>query len=215
MACPGELEDLGRRVQDAVENRDECLGIQIREDIRIGEQQGLGRGGSAATVDLDELLRQTHKKRRFDPVPGYVADGDAQLRLAHLDKIIEIPSHRAAGLVDAAEFDNLVMLADDNQNFIREIIGNFETDAFEDIRGMEASIARHDWHSFKDYAHALKGSALYLGLGQLAHLSLTAQNIEREEFEHNGIACILTIRSAADDAIHSLKKKERMLKKTG
>jgi HPt (histidine-containing phosphotransfer) domain-containing protein len=118
-------------------------------------------------------------------------------------------------LVDEAAFDNLLSLVDNNSNFIAEMINNFRTDAHQDIQGMEKAVAGHEWQLFRDYAHALKGAALYLGLSQLVQLSLAAQNIDRDDFDHNGVARVITIRDAVYEAIRELRKKELALRGIG
>ena len=107
--------------------------------------------------------------------------------------------------IDRSVFANLASLSGSNNSFLIDLISNFNTDAENDIRGMESSVAGRDWDAFRDYAHALKGGALYLGLARLAELSANAQHIEKAEFENNGITHILNIRQAADDALSELE----------
>jgi two-component system, sensor histidine kinase RpfC len=118
-------------------------------------------------------------------------------------------------LVDESAFDNLLSLVDNNSNFITEMINNFKTDAHQDIQGMEKAVAGHEWQLFRDYAHALKGAAMYMGLNQLVQLSLAAQNIERDDFDRNGVARVITIRDAVYEAIRQLRTKELALRNIG
>ncbi|MGC1953547.1 MAG: Hpt domain-containing protein, partial [Gammaproteobacteria bacterium] len=104
---------------------------------------------------------------------------------------------------------------DNNNNFITEMINNFKTDAHQDIQGMEKAVAGRDWQLFRDYAHALKGAAMYMGLSRLVHLSLAAQNIERDDFDHNGVARVIKIRNAVYEAIRELRAKEHALRNIG
>jgi two-component system sensor histidine kinase RpfC len=108
-------------------------------------------------------------------------------------------------VIDGNVFADLTSLSGGNNAFLIELISNFKTDAENDIRGLETSVASHDWDAFRDFAHALKGGALYLGLARLAELSATAQHIEKDEFDQNGITHILSIRQAADDALCELE----------
>ena len=117
-------------------------------------------------------------------------------------------------ILDENEFEKLTSLSAGNNAFMNELISNFETDADNDIRGLESSVASHDWEAFRDYAHALKGGALYLGLARLAHLSVSAQHIEEGEFRQNGITHILNIRQAADDALLALERKKSMFQES-
>jgi two-component system sensor histidine kinase RpfC len=118
-------------------------------------------------------------------------------------------------LVDEAAFKNLLSLVDNNTNFITEMINNFKVDAHQDIQGMEKAVACHDWQLFRDYAHALKGAAMYMGLSQLVQISLSAQNIERDDFDRNGVALVVSIRDAVYEAIHKLRAKEIALRNIG
>ena len=105
------------------------------------------------------------------------------------------------------ELDKLGELTDGDNNFVIELIGNFETDARNDLRGLESAVAGHNWAAFRDHAHALKGCALYLGLTRLAHLSRIAQDIDQDEFDKDGILHVQTINRATNDAIRSLQDK--------
>jgi two-component system sensor histidine kinase RpfC len=117
----------------------------------------------------------------------------------------------ALPILNEAGFNELISLAGGNQAFITDLVKNFETDASNDIRGLEAAVASHDLSQFRDYAHALKGGALYLGLSRLAQLSLEAQQIDEDAFRLTGIACVQAIQLAADDAISALHDRERAL----
>ena len=72
---------------------------------------------------------------------------------------------------------------------------------------MESAVARGDWPGFRDLAHALKGSSLYLGLTHLAQLAKDAQNISQQDFRDRGISNVVTLRKAADSAILMLHNK--------
>ena len=101
---------------------------------------------------------------------------------------------------DEEEFDRLAELADGDVSFISEIVENFVEDTNKNICGLEAAVARGDWSSFRDLAHALKGSSLYLGLTQLAQLAKDAQNISQQDFRDRGISKVVALRKAADSA---------------
>ena len=113
----------------------------------------------------------------------------------------------SSGTFDEEEFDRLAELADGDASFISEIVENFVEDTNKNIRGLEAAVARGDWPGFRDLAHALKGSSLYLGLTQLAQLAKDAQNISQQDFRDRGISNVVTIRKAADSAILMLHNK--------
>lgn len=110
-------------------------------------------------------------------------------------------------LVDETAFNNLLNLVENNNNFITELINNFKADAFQDIQGMEKAVACREWQLFRDYAHALKGAAMYMGLSRLVQLSLAAQDIEKDEFYRNGVVRVIAIRNAVYEAIRELREK--------
>jgi len=113
----------------------------------------------------------------------------------------------SSGTFDEEEFDRLADLADGDISFVSEIVENFIEDTNKNIRGLESAVARGDWPGFRDLAHALKGSSLYLGLTQLAQLAKEAQNISQQDFRDRGISNVVTIRKAADVAILMLHNK--------
>jgi two-component system sensor histidine kinase RpfC len=121
----------------------------------------------------------------------------------------------APPVINDEEFEGLVSLAGGNQAFITDLIRNFETDAGNDIRGLEAAVASNDLSQFRDYAHALKGGALYLGLSRLAQLSMEAQFMDEDAFRQTGIASVQAIQQAADDAITALQDRQHALQAIG
>jgi two-component system sensor histidine kinase RpfC len=120
------------------------------------------------------------------------------------------PEHdnlESSGTFDEEEFDRLADLADGDVSFISEIVENFVKDTNKNICGLESAVARGDWLGYRDLAHALKGSSLYLGLTQLAQLAKDAQNISQQDFRDRGISNVVNIRKAADSAILMLHNK--------
>ena len=111
------------------------------------------------------------------------------------------------------EFEKLTNLTEEDNSFVIELIRNFETDARNDLRGLESAVAGHDRTAFSDHAHALKGCALYLGLIRLAQLSKTAQNLDLDEFNKDGIAHLQAITLATNDAIRLLQDRITALEK--
>ncbi|MGD8616574.1 MAG: ATP-binding protein, partial [Gammaproteobacteria bacterium] len=125
------------------------------------------------------------------------------------------PPEMDVPVIDEEELGKLQLLSGGDGEFMRDMIVNFERDAEQDINGLEAAIARHDWQEFRDSAHALKGAALYLGLKRLAQLSAQAQNLDREEFELHGIARIQELRGAAETALAALRQRLITARKLG
>ena len=132
------------------------------------------------------------------------SESDNQPETAH---ILEPENLESSGTFDEEEFDKLADLADGDISFVSEIVENFVEDTNKNIRGLETAVARGDWPGFRDLAHALKGSSLYLGLTQLAQLAKEAQNISQQDFKGRGISNVVTIRKAADFAILMLHNK--------
>jgi len=118
-------------------------------------------------------------------------------------------------VIDDEEFKKLELLGGVDDQFMRDIITNFESDANRDIRALELAVANHDWTGFRDNAHALKGAAMYLGLQQLAALSMQAQNMSGEAFLAGGVAQLKTLRQATDVALQSLRERINSPRKTG
>jgi two-component system sensor histidine kinase RpfC len=129
------------------------------------------------------------------------------------DNEVEEPS--VFPVVDDEELEKLKLLAGDDDDFMRNIITNFENDAKRDIRALELAVASHDWLAFKDSAHALKGAAMYLGFHQLAELTIEAQVMDREAFERNGIGQIQSIQQATNTALQVLRDKLKISRKCG
>jgi two-component system sensor histidine kinase RpfC len=121
----------------------------------------------------------------------------------------------ALPVINETEFEGLVRLAGGDPAFITDLIRNFETDAGNDIRGLEAAVASQDLLQFRDFAHALKGGALYLGLSELARLSLEAEQTEADAFRCTGVACVQAMQRAADAAIRALHDRESALQAIG
>jgi two-component system sensor histidine kinase RpfC len=108
-------------------------------------------------------------------------------------------------IFDEAEFEKLLELSSGDLTFIRDVINNFIDDTYENLQRLEAAVARGDWIGFRDLAHALKGSARYLGLTQIADLAKDMQNMPEQEFKHKGIGNIIGLGKAADAAFEILQ----------
>ena len=107
---------------------------------------------------------------------------------------------------DEREFAKLIELAGGDESFIRELITNFISDTNHNLRELESAVARDEWLEFRDLAHALKGSALYLGLRELAELSRDAQGISQQDFRSNGAGVVVALRKAADLAFELITR---------
>ena len=118
-------------------------------------------------------------------------------------------------IIDDEDFEKLELLGGGDDQFMRDIITNFEGDANRDIRALESALANHDLIAFRDSAHALKGAAMYLGLKQLAALSAQAQNMREQDFPDNGITGLRLLQQATDNALEALRNRVNSPRKTG
>jgi two-component system sensor histidine kinase RpfC len=132
------------------------------------------------------------------------SESDNQSETAHNPEPSNLESSET---FDEEEFDRLSDLSDGDISFLNVIVENFVEDTNKNIRGLESAVAKGDWTGFRDLAHALKGSSLYLGLTQLSQLAKDAQNISQQDFIDRGISNVIAIRKAADFAILMLHNK--------
>lgn len=118
-------------------------------------------------------------------------------------------------VLDDVEFQKLELLAGSDSTFVSDVVRNFESDAEQDLIGLESAIAKYDRDMFRDSAHALKGAAMYLGLERLAELCVEAQNIDHDKFERCGISKVKELRQAVDTALSVLRARLNAGVKTG
>jgi len=118
-------------------------------------------------------------------------------------------------IIDDEDFEKLELLGGWDDQFMRDIITNFESDANRDLRLLESAVADHDWITFRDSAHALKGAAMYLGLQQLAALSAQMQNMPEQDFLSDSVAQLKALRQATDEALERLRERVNSSRKTG
>jgi two-component system sensor histidine kinase RpfC len=107
---------------------------------------------------------------------------------------------------------NEVINLSPGDDFKIKLYRNFEQDSEQLIQGMEEAIKCDDHSHFKDLAHALKGSASYLGLIKLTNLSSIAQFMSDPEIKAKGNAHLNEIKQAFAQA-KSLLLEETDLKK--
>ncbi len=114
-------------------------------------------------------------------------------------------------IIDRKILNDIIDLAQ-GKGFLTRLIHRFEQDSKQLLQGMEEALKCADYSHFKDLAHALKGSSLYLGLIELTNLSSTAQFMSDQEIKSKGEAHLATMRKAFMRAI-SILAKELDLKK--
>lgn len=118
-------------------------------------------------------------------------------------------------IIDDEEFKKLELLGGNDDQFMQDIVTNFEDDVNRDIRTLEMALVNQDLPGFRDSAHALKGTAMYLGLQELAALSVQTQNIREENFPGAGIDQLRRLQQAIDIALETLRNRLNSPRKTG
>lgn len=176
------------------DSRDACASAGIRHFLT--KPVSLSR---LQEVLLEAVQYQDEQPGPLDETPetGEVVDAD------------DLP------VIDSGDFEKLELLGGGDDQFMRDIITNFEGDANRDLRALESAVASQDWMTFRDSAHALKGAAMYLGLQQLAALSAQAQNMTEQAFQDNAIDRLKGLRQATDTALEALRKRVNSPRKTG
>lgn len=134
------------------------------------------------------------------------AASDTGQNQEHAPREVNLPAE-TGDIIDEVAFNKLVELAGSDYSFMHEIVDNFIAETNTNIRGLEAAVAKGDWLGFRDLAHALKGSSLYLGLTNLAMLSKEAQDISQQDFRDHGVNAVIAIRKAADSAFDLISNK--------
>ncbi|MCF6281671.1 MAG: ATP-binding protein [Candidatus Polarisedimenticolaceae bacterium] len=89
------------------------------------------------------------------------------------------------GTIDYTVLEELIKLSN-NDNFLRRLHDNFIHDGKYLIQHMQTSLLNDQKIHFKEQAHALKGSAAYLGLHQLAAHASTASHLTNDQITSQG-----------------------------
>jgi len=84
--------------------------------------------------------------------------------------------------------------------FLYSLYEKLEQDSLQLLQGMGDALDTRDQRQFADLAHALKGSALNLGLSELARIALEAEKIPSEQLEDGGRACLERLHAALSRA---------------
>jgi len=164
-----------------LEARRECKEIGIKHFItKPITAQKLDHGISQAVTHLPDAANSNSRK---------------QQKIRHGD-----PS-----IIDYTILDEVIALSQ-GSDFKIKLFKNFDLDSEQVIQGMEESIKCDDYSHFKDLAHALKGSASYLGLVELNNLSSTAEFMSDQEIKTKGEAHLRKIRLAFNHARSILSK---------
>ena len=176
------------------DSRDACTSAGIRHFLT--KPVSLSR--------LQEVLLEAVQDQ--DEQPGHLDETPETREVVDAD---DLP------VIDNGDFEKLELLGGGDDQFMRDIITNFEGDANRDLRALESAVAGQDWITFRDSAHALKGAAMYLGLKQLAALCAQAQNMTEQAFRDNAIDRLKGLRQATDATLEALRKRVNSPRKTG
>jgi HPt (histidine-containing phosphotransfer) domain-containing protein len=90
-------------------------------------------------------------------------------------------------VLDQGILDGVAALGS-SDDFLQRLFDNFVRDAEQLFRDMARALAEGDAQAFQDLAHALKGSAASLGLHELQHLALRAQELPPARLAAEGSA---------------------------
>lgn len=102
-------------------------------------------------------------------------------------------------VLDPETLAELKQLSGDD-SFVENLFRNMERDSRQLLQGMTEALAAGDVHHFGELAHALKGSALNLGLTQLGTLARMAENLPPERFQEEGRSCLQGLEQALERA---------------
>jgi two-component system sensor histidine kinase RpfC len=102
---------------------------------------------------------------------------------------------KSSSTIDFAILNELIELSS-SDDFLQRLHDNFIHDGIQLIESIRSSLANNQHASFKEHAHALKGSATYLGLHKLAIHASTANHLSDDEFISQGDAVLQQIDKA-------------------
>lgn len=109
-------------------------------------------------------------------------------------------------IIDYQVFNELLALSN-SDDFLQRLYDNFINDSEQLMLNMRASLTKGDYADFKEQAHALKGSAAYLGLHELAHHTSTASHLSHNEIAQQGKPLFKQIEFSFEQAKSALLNK--------
>jgi len=102
-------------------------------------------------------------------------------------------------VIDYDTLRELTELSNDSA-FLYSLYKKLEQDSLQLLQGMGEALETGDQEHFTDLAHALKGSALNLGLSELARIALEAEKIPSGRLADSGGACLERLHAALSRA---------------
>ena len=94
-------------------------------------------------------------------------------------------NEQPADTIDYHVFNDIINLGS-SDDFLQRLHDNFIRDGKHLLEDMRASLANEEHLRFKELAHALKGSAAYLGLHELTAYASTANHLQNREVASQG-----------------------------
>jgi two-component system sensor histidine kinase RpfC len=138
------------------------------------------------------------------PARGGEAQSDPEVVEQEAAPAVE--QHKETPHIDPTALESMAQCADDPGQFLRDIVTSFRNDVAQDVRNMGSAIFKKNRAAFSDYAHALKGSAAYMGMRRLVQLCEHAQHVSREEFDQRGSALFKEITLEIDAGLEALEE---------
>ncbi|MBL3528094.1 MAG: response regulator [gamma proteobacterium endosymbiont of Lamellibrachia anaximandri] len=108
-------------------------------------------------------------------------------------------------VIDRRVFDEVVNLGQDN-DFLERLVDNFLHDSRQLISAMSKALSANNPADFKDSAHAMKGTAAYLGLQELTRASTDANQVDDLALNNRGAHTLTSIEEAFSRAESILRQ---------
>jgi len=111
----------------------------------------------------------------------------------------------AENVFEPGIFNALVSISSDAESFIDELITSFKRDAENNVAAMEGAVHDNNPEEFRDVAHALKGSASYVGLVGLESICKKGEKIDADVFSGESVGILRQVKRALDKGIKALE----------
>ncbi len=108
-------------------------------------------------------------------------------------------------LIDHAILDEVIELAPSDA-FLHRLLDNLERDGDQLLRGMSEALARNDIPHFRELSHALKGTAINLGLRQLYNKALNTERLSDNQLTEQGRHQVENLTTALDNGKKALSR---------
>lgn len=139
----------------------------------------------AASRLLDAIVRATSEEGRTQPA-GPESESAPEP---------DMSEEGAGQTLDRAVFAEVASLGG-GRDFVRRLGDSFVRDGEQLLQGMSDALVNADYRHFRELAHALKGSAAYLGLRELFEHAAHANTLDADEVAAHGAECLEQIDAA-------------------